>query len=211
MFYTMPSQQTLSQKDRLIGHLTRHGMARAYELARRGVSAKTIARSMAAGDVVRLGRGLYQLADAEMDAQATLAEVSKLAPNSIICLVSALAFHNLTDQIPRKIWIAVGARDWAPKISYPPIRTVRFREPYFSAAIETHKICSVDVPIYSPAKSIADAFRNPKLVDRSVAIESLKSALVDRKATPAELFKAAREFGAANKIKPYLEVLTATG
>lgn len=158
-----------------------------------------------------LGRGLYQLADAEMDAQATLAEVSKLAPNSIICLVSALAFHNLTDQIPRKIWIAVGARDWAPKISYPPIRTVRFREPYFSAAIETHKICSVDVPIYSPAKSIADAFRNPKLVDRSVAIESLKSALVDRKATPAELFKAAREFGAANKIKPYLEVLTATG
>ena len=79
------------------------------------------------------------------------------------------------------------------------------------AAIETHKICGVDVPIYSPAKSIADAFRNPKLVDRSVAIESLKSALADRIATPAKLFEAAREFGAANIIKPYLEALTANG
>ena len=211
MFWNMASQYALTQKDHLIDHLTHHGLARAHELARRGVSATTIARSMATGEIVRVGRGLYQLTNAELDVHATLAEVSKLAPNGIICLVSALAFHDLTDQIPRRTWIAIGTSDWAPKISYPPIRTVRFCERYFSAAIETHKICGVDVPIYSPAKSIADAFRNPKLVDRSVAIESLKSALADRIATPANLFEAAREFGAANIIKPYLEALTANG
>lgn len=207
----MPSQHTLTQKDRLIDHLTHHGLARAHELSRRGVSAATIARSMATGEIVRVGRGLYQLTDAELDIHATLAEVSKLAPNGIICLVSALAFHDLTDQMPRRTWVAIGTSDWAPKISYPPIRTVRFCERYFSAAVETHKICGVDVPIYSPAKSIADAFRNPKLVDRSVAIESLRSVLAGRIVTPAKLFEVAREFGAAKIIKPYLEALTANG
>ena len=140
-----------------------------------------------------------------------LAEVSKLAPKGVICLVSVLAGHDLADQIPRRTWIAIGTSDWGPKISYPPIRTVRFCERSFSAAIETRKICGVDVPIYSPAKSIADAFRNPKLVDRSVAIESLNSALADRRATPAAMFETAREFGAAYIIKPYLEALTANG
>ena len=211
MYYYMASQKARTQQDRLIDHLTHHGLARANELARSGVSATTIARSLSKGDIVRVGRGLYQLANAELDVHATLAEVSKLAPKGIICLVSALAFHDLTDQIPRKTWIAIGTSDWAPKISYPPIRPVRFCERYFSAAIESHKICSVDVPIYSPAKSIADAFRNPKLVDRSIAIESLKSALADRRATPAAMFETAREFGAANIIKPYLEALTANG
>ena len=211
MFCNIPSEKVPTQRDRLIDHLTHHGLARANELARSGVSATTIARSLAKGDIVRVGRGLYQLADAELDVHGTLAEVSKLAPKGVICLVSALAFHDLADQIPLRTWIAIGTTDWAPKIRHPPIRTVRFCERYFSAAKETHKICGVDVPIYSPAKSIADAFRNPKLVDRSVAIESLNSALADRRATPAAMFETAREFGAANIIKPYLEALTANG
>lgn len=140
-----------------------------------------------------------------------LSEVAKRAPKAVICLLSALAFHGLTDQLPRKVWFAIGAKDWTPKIPYPPIRTVRLREPYFSEGIETHVIGGTKVKIYSIPKSIADAFRNPKLVDRSVAIECLRSALEQRKARPGDLMSAANSFGVGNLMRPYLEALTSNG
>lgn len=129
----------------------------------------------------------------------------------MICLVSALAFHGLTDQLPRKVWYAIGARDWEPKLSYPPVRMVRFREPYLSVGIETNRIGGTPVRIYSVEKSLADAFRNPKLVDRSVAIEALRAALEQRKASPATLMQAAMTFGAGKVMAPYLEALTSNG
>ena len=164
-----------------------------------------------AGEIVRIGRGLYQAIDAASDLNTNFAEVAKQIPRAVICLVSALAFHGLTDQLPRKVWYAIGAKDWEPKVSYPPVRMVRLREPYLSEGIETHRIEGVPVRIYSVPKSLADAFRNPKLVDRSVAIESLKAALAQRKASPAEIMKAAMAFGAGKVMGPYLEALTSNG
>lgn len=160
---------------------------------------------------MRVGRGLYQAPNANIDTYITLAEVSKRAPGAVICLMSSLAYHGLTDQLPRKVWIAIGAKDWEPKMDYPSTRAVRFREPYLSDGIEVHNIGGVKVPIYSVVKSIADAFRNPKLVDRSVAIECLKSSLEDRKVHPADLAAAAKIFGAWNQMRPYLEALTSNG
>lgn len=206
----MPSA-TATQKDRLLAYLTQHEIARAFELRKMGISATTISRSVEAGDVLRIGRGLYQAADAETDLHMNLSEVAKRAPKAVICLLSALAFHGLTDQLPRKVWFAIGAKDWTPKIPYPPIRMVRFREPYYSEGIETHVIGGTKVKVYSIPKSIADAFRNPKLVDRSVAIECLRSALEQRRARPGDLMSAANAFGAGRLMRPYLEALTSNG
>ena len=205
------SSHPVTQQDRLLAYLRDHDIARAFELREIGVSATAISRAVEAGNVVRIGRGLYQAADAEADLNTNLAEVAKRAPRSVICLLSALAFHGLTDQLPRKVWFAIGAKDWEPSIAYPPVRVVRFREPYFSDGIETHRIGGTQVRIYSVPKSIADAFRNPKLVDRSVAIEALKAALDQRKATPAVLMQAAADYGAAKIMRPYLEALTSNG
>ncbi len=200
-----------TQIEKLRDFMTVSTVARSRDLAKMGVSATTISRAVAKGALMRIGRGTYQLADAEIDTHATLIETAKRAPNAVICLMSALAYHGLTDQLPREVWIAIGAKDWKPTIAYPKIRTVRFREPYFSSGIEPHKIGGVDVRIYSITKSISDAFRNPKLVDRSVAIECLKSALEDRKATASELANAARTYGAWNIMRTYLEALTSNG
>ncbi|WP_375204224.1 type IV toxin-antitoxin system AbiEi family antitoxin domain-containing protein [Hyphococcus sp.] len=205
----MPQRAT--EHDQLMAYMAEHAIARARELKEIGVSATAISRAVADGDILRLGRGLYQLPDAEIDANASLAEIAKRAPNAIICLMSALAYHGLTDQLPRKVWIAIGAKDWEPKISYPKIRTVRFREPYLSEGVETHKVTGATVKIYSAAKSIADAFRNPKLVDRSVAVECLRNALDEKNARPAELADAARAYGAWTQMRPYLEALTSNG
>jgi len=195
----------------MLAFLAQHSPARARDLKDIGISATAISRAVADGEVIRIGRGLYQLQDSEPDMHMALAEIAKRAPKAVICLVSALSFHGLTDQIPRKVWIAIGARDWEPKIEYPRIRAVRFTEPYFSQGIETHTISGVDVQVYSVPKSIADAFRNRKLVDRSVAIECMKSALESRKASPGSLAVAAQENGAWKQMKPYLEALTSNG
>ncbi|WP_084396908.1 type IV toxin-antitoxin system AbiEi family antitoxin domain-containing protein [Henriciella aquimarina] len=205
------SATTSTQRNRLLSYLERHEIARAFELRSIGVSATTISRAVEAGDIIRIGRGLYQAADNEPDLNINLAEVAKRAPKAVICLLSALAFHGLTDQLPRKVWFTIGAHDWPPKIPYPPTRMVRFREPYYSEGIETHPIGGTRVRVYSIPKSIADAFRNPKLVDRSVAIECLKSALEQRKARPAELMLAANDYGAGKRMRPYLEALTSNG
>lgn len=205
------SAHTVTQQEKLLAHLRKHEFARAFELREIGVSATTISRAVEAGDVVRIGRGLYQAADVEADLNTNLVEVAKRAPRAVICLVSALAFHGLTDQLPRKVWFAIGAKDWEPSIAYPPARVVRFREPYFSEGVEAHRIGGTQVRIYSVPKSLADAFRNPKLIDRSVAIEALRSALDQRKATPATLLQAAADYGAARIMRPYLEALTSNG
>lgn len=80
------------------------------------------------GEVLRLARGLYQLSDAPLDVHHSLAKSAKRIPKGVVCLVSALAFHGLTDQLPRKIWLAVGQKDWTPRPEGTPIRLVRFTD-----------------------------------------------------------------------------------
>lgn len=186
-------------------------MVRARELRTAGIDGTTIARAVRTGDILQIGRGMYQLPASLIEANQDLAEVAKRAPNGIISMVSALAYHDLTDQMPSKVWLAIGVKDWAPKITYPPIRLVRFQEKYLRYGIDHHVIGGVKVPIYSISKTLADAFRNPKLIDRSVAIEAMRNALETNKVTPSEIVEASKACGAWNKIRTYLEAMTSNG
>lgn len=203
--------ENTTQEDRMLDFLKKNTLARPKELQTIGVAATTIARAVKEGSVTRIGRGLYQLSDNETNINTTLAEISKQSPRVVICLISALAFHGLTDQIPRKTWIAIGINHWKPQFEQTKTRVVRLREPYFSGDIEKHSISGAMVQIYSVEKSLCDAFRHPKLVDRSVAIECLKSALTDKKTTPAKIANTAKKYRAWNQINQYLEALTSNG
>ena len=205
----MPREPT--QRQRLLEHLKTHAPARARELEDAGVSAAAISRAVRSGEILRLGRGLYGLTDSAPDTHENLIEIAKRAPKAVICLTSALAFHDLTDQLPRRVWIAIGAKDWEPKITYPKVRTVRFREPYFSGDVEEHQMGGATIRMYTISKTLADAFRNQRLVDRSVAIEALKAAIKQRKATASAIAEAARTYGAWNQMHPYLEAVTSNG
>jgi len=200
-----------TQKARLIAYLGEHGIGRSRDLIAVGITATTIARAKTNGIIEHISRGLYQLPNRDVGINTAIAEISKRHPKAVICLVSALAYYGLTDQIPRKVWIAIDNKAWEPKSTYPRIRVVRFRGRYYSEGIVRENMSQVSVPIYTLEKSIADAFRNPKLVDRSVAIESLKTALAEQKSTPSKLAQAAKTFGAWNKMRPYLEALTSNG
>lgn len=208
----MTDSRPRSQRRRLTEILARQPIVRAYELRQEGIDPPTISRAVEAGELVRISRGLYQRADSEIDTHQTLAEAAKTVPRGVVAMVSALAFHELTDQMPRKVWMAVSVKDWSANVpSYPPIRIVEFRDRYMQHGVEHHMISGTQVPIYSVTKTLADVFRNRKLVDRSVAVEALRSTLDQRKATPAAIAEAAMAGDAWNIMRPYLEALTFNG
>ena len=125
-----------SQRARMIDLLEVHAPARSRDLAAIGVAARAISLAVAGGAVIGIGRGLYQLTDSEPDMHPALIGIANRAPKAVISLTSALSFHKLTDQLPRRVWIAIGAMDWAPKIDHPQIRVERFREPCLTNGLE---------------------------------------------------------------------------
>lgn len=206
----MPTK-TINQREKLRTFVAGRTILRAQDLREQGIAGTTIRRALDDGELIRIGRGLYHHPDAEIDSDVTLAEIAKRIPKGVISMTSALAWHGLTDQIPRKTWVAIGKSDWSPVQGSPPVRIVRFADKYLKQDVEYHAICGVDVPIYSVPKTLADLFRNGRLVDRSVAVEGLRAAVDQRKATPSAIAEAARAGGAWRIMRPYLEALTFNG
>lgn len=205
------TQPATGQRKQLRTLTKGRSILRAQELRDHGIAGTTIQRALDHGDLVRVGRGLYQDPNAEIDSDVSLAEIAKRIPKGVIAMVSALAWHGLTDQVPRKTWVAIGKSDWSPVPGYPPVRIVRFTDRYLAQGVEHHDISGVAVPIYGVAKTLADLFRNGRLVDRSVAVEGLREALDQRKATASQIAEAARAGGAWRTMRPYLEALTFNG
>lgn len=197
-----------SQRDLAVTHLKAAGMARLSELIALGVTASTVSRLVQEGVVARLARGLYQLADAPFDVNHTLAEASKLVPKGVICLTSALAFHGLTDQIPPKIWIAIGLKEWRPRLAYPPVRFARFSDSRLHEDVGYHVIDGVTVPIFDVARTIADLFRYRQTVGVNVALEGLRESLRQKKAQPSEIARQAVKAKVWNVMEPYVSALT---
>lgn len=210
---------TNSQKDRATTLLQEKGMARHAEFIKAGIAPSTIARMATEGKIVRLSRGLYQLNDAPLDIHHSLAEAAKLVPRGVICLVSALAFHELTDTISPRIWMAIGPKDRKPSIKQPPLQFVRFGEKLLRSGIDAHTIEGVTVRVTNPARTVVDLFRYRQSAGRryqkspglNLALEGLREALRRRKATPTEIARQAGEAGVWKVIQPYLEAMTANG
>lgn len=205
------SATRITQRDQALSLLQSRGMMRLREFGEVGITAATLARLEREGIIVRLARGLYQLADADLDQQHTLAEVAKLIPRGVVCLTSALAFHGLTDQMSARVWVALGKKDWRPRIAYPPVRIVRFPPEVLADGVEHHIIEDVPVPVFSVAKTIADLFRYRRTVGEPIAIEALREGLRQRKATPAEIARYAEQGRVWKVMQPYLATLTANG
>ena len=205
----MPNAGT--QREQALEILKDGSIVRLSEFRAEGITAATVSRMVDHGEVVRLARGLYQLADAPLNANHSLAEAAKRVPKGVVCLLSALAFHGLTDQLPRAVWMAIGTRDWAPASGTPPIEIVRFTDALLTDDVITETVEGVPVKIFGVAKTISDCFRHRRTVGQTIALEGLQEALRQRKATPAEIARHAERGGVANVIRPYLEALTANG
>ncbi len=205
------------QRDRAKQILRVHGLVRLRELVTAGITATTVSRMEKAGEIIRLGRGLYQLPDAPSSGHHDLALAAKAVPFGVICLVSALAFHELTDVIPPRVWIAIGPKDRKPSLAFPALQIVRFSDKHLKGSVAQHTIDGVPVAITTPARTIVDLFRYRQSQGRrfksspglNVALEGLREALRQRKATPADIARHAEKAGAWAAVRPYLEAMTA--
>jgi predicted transcriptional regulator of viral defense system len=202
---------TVRQCDKAISLLGQRGMVRLSEFLRLGVTAATISRLEREGVIARLSRGLYQLPDSPLNVHHALAEASKRVPKGIVCLVSALAFHDLADQMPAKVWIAIGSKDWKPRVSHPPLRIARFSEHDLKTGVELHSIENTKVRIFGVAKTLVDVFRYRRVVGTTLVIEGMRAALRQRKVKPADIAKRAIDAKVWKAMQPYLETLTLDG
>ena len=201
--------KTGTQRDRAIDLLQVKGVARLSEFTNAGITAATVGRMVRAGDVKRFARGLYQLPEAPLDANHGLVEAAKRVPTGVVCLVPALAYYELTDRLPRAVWMAIGTRGWMPKEGRPAMRIVRFTDALLTDDVIIAKVENVPVKVFGVSKMIADCFRHRRKVGQTVALEGLQEALQQRKASPVEIARHAERRGVATVVRPYIVALIA--
>lgn len=197
-----------SVSDAVIERVRSAGILRPRDLEVVGISGTHLARLASLGQLVRVGRGLYAVPDASVSAQHTLAAVSARVPNGVICLESALQFHELTTAAPRRVWVAIHPKDWKPRVHDLPLQIVRFSGEAFTAGVEHHEVDGVRVPIYSVAKTVADCFKYRHKIGLDLAIEALRDCWEQRRCTADELMRFARINRVANVMRPYMESLS---
>lgn len=184
-------------------------MLRLKDFASEGIGPETLARLVREAAVVRAARGLYQLPDIPVDAAHALAEAAILVPKGIVCLTSALQYHELTLQMPSAVWMAIDRAAWRPKIAYPPLKFVRFAGWALTEGVIRHRIETVDVPLTDPARTIVDCFRYRSKVGLDVALEGLREGLRRRRCTPDQLWHYARKARIWSVMRPYVEATAA--
>ena len=199
----------ITQRDRTIDLLRHNGIMRLTDLRAHGIHAPTLSRMVEEGEIARRGRGLYELTDAEITLSHSLAEIAVRVPKGIICLISALAYHEITLQSPKSIWLAIGEKDRKPRIDHLAVRVLHFGDAALKSGVQTVRIDGVAVKIFSPAKTVVDCFRYRRIVGLDVALEALRLALRSRKATPDDIVRFARALRIWSVLRPYLESVVA--
>lgn len=198
-------QETLM--DRALAIARERGIARTRDFDAAGVPRVYLRRLQEQGLLVRMGRGLYQLADADWSESHSLAEVARAVPHGVICLLSALRFHDLTTQLPHQAWILIGHKKWAPRNPSLSLRIIRASGEALIAGVDRHRIEQVEVPITNPAKTVADCFKYRSQIGLDVAIEALRDCLRTRRATVDDLWKFAAIDRVQKVMRPYIEAI----
>ena len=133
--------------------------------------------------------------------------VATRVPGGVICLISALAFHELTTQIPHEVHVALPRGAEEPRLDYPPIKTYRFTGESFTTGIDTHKLDGVTTCIYSPEKTLADCFKFRNKVGLDTLVEAIRFYRERRSIKVDDLMRYASICRVNKIMRPYLEAI----
>jgi predicted transcriptional regulator of viral defense system len=198
--------------DTIVGYLSRHGATPVADLRNLGLSRAGLFRALEQlldkGQIIRIRRGVYQLAEGG-DPSDTWVQVMQRYPQGVLCLLSALAYHEITTQSPSVVWLALPKSAWRKSEAYPPLRIVHFSGKAYEAGIEAHERPGGVVRVYSVAKTVADCFKFRNRVGLDVAIEALRDGWQQRRFSLDELAKMARICRVQVVMRPYVEALVA--
>jgi predicted transcriptional regulator of viral defense system len=179
------------------------------ELADQGIHRQVLTRLVAEGEIERVTRGVYRLPEQPITENHGLALAAAAVPQGVICLLSALRYHGIGTQLPSEVWLALDRRAWRPKLSYPPLRIVRFTGKALTAGVETHRLEGRSAKVYGLAKTVADCFKYRNKIGLDVALEALREGWRKRRFTIDELDRYAAICRVQRVMRPYLEALTA--
>lgn len=197
-----------SHRDRALEVARQCGIARGRDFDAAGVTRATVKRLRDQGVLQQIGRGLYKLADASVDSSTSLAEAARIQPKGVICLLSALQYHELTTQTPHMVWMMLGQKDWAPVNASVALKIVRASGQALTAGVETHMIDGVPVPITDPAKTVADCFKHRNKIGIDVAVEALRDFMKARSNRDLnQIYRYAQMNRVQSVMRPYLEAM----
>ncbi len=183
------------------------GILRTSEALELGIHSRTL-RAMRDSDALdRLARGLYRLADLPPLSNPDLVVVALKVPDGVICLVSALAFHDLTTEIPHSVDVGLEKGSWRPRLRHPPLRVFWFSGPAWQEGVGTYQVDGIPVRITVPSKTVADMFKFRRQLGLDIALEALKAYREGEFFDVGELLHYARVCRVEEVMTPYLEAL----
>ena len=183
-------------------------LTRTRELEHRGYSRPHIRALVKRGVLEQVARGIYRVAERSPDEHFTMVAVITRVPQAIICLLSALRFHDIGTQSPHEVWIAIDRKARKPRVAGLPVRVVRFSGSALETGVESHLVADRPVKVTSPARTIADCFKYRNKIGLDVALEALREAWRAKRASADELWRYAKLCRVSNVMRPYLESLT---
>jgi len=184
-----------------------YGILRTSQAMKKGIHQSTLYELRDRGKIEMISIGLYRLPGAAALSNPDLITASIKVPQGIFCLITALSYHNITEQVPHHIYIAVKQRTRIPQIDYPPIRAYRFSNANFEKGVDTHTIDNQKVRIYCPERSIMDCFKYRNKIGLDVTLDALKQYIRRGNPNINLLMEYARMNRVQNIVKPYLESL----
>lgn len=194
-------------KSRYAGRFITSGVTRSRDLTSGGLSREAIRRLAKKGTLERGSRGVYLSPSASRSPHRDLLIVATRVPGGVFCLLTALAFHALTAEMPHEIWIAIGLKARTPSLDTLPLRVVRLSEAPRTAGVETHIEHGVPLRVFSPAKTVADCFKFRSRIGLDVAVAALREGWQQKRFTVDELWQFARVCRVTAVIRPHLEAL----
>ena len=187
--------------------MQQHGYLRASQAIRLGISPKTLYELLQAGVIERASRGLYRLANAPLTEHVDLIEVAQRVPRGVICLISALAYHDLTTQIPHQVYLALPNDAEKPRLEHPPLRLFWLTEKSYQAGIEQYMLGGVPVRMYNQEKTLADCFKFRNKIGLDIGLEALKRYRETRSLEIERILAYARINRVEKVMRPYLEAI----
>ena len=207
----MSSRETRKQNtrfDKATAVFKKHGgMLRTAQALRAGIHPSTLYAMRDSGMLEVVSRGVYRLADSSPLGNPDLVTVATRVPSGVICLISALAFHDLTTQIPHEVHVALPRGAEEPRLDHPPIKTYRFTGEAFTEGVEIHELDGVGVRIYSPEKTLADCFKFRNKIGLDTAVEAIRFYRERRSVKVDDLMRYASICRVKKVIRPYLEAI----
>ncbi len=201
------SMITNTHTQRVLDLVKQKGVLRTSDLDAIKAPRVVLTRLTAAGLLDKVGRGLYRLPHHPGSEHEGLVSVATKVPQAVFCLLTALQFHELTTQLPRRIWIAMPRGSHVPRIDYPPLKMVQMTGDVHTAGVEEYLRDGVKLRVYSAAKTVVDCFKHRNKIGLDVALEALRDVRTKRKATADELWRYAKICRVTNVMRPYLEAV----